>query len=204
MFNLNEISTTDRQNNSPYISYGSNQILKINDIELKVSQNTGSPKAVLHMETKPIEDSDFISVEGSKGKVGKVACGIYMKTDDQKKEFLKKLKAIAIALDLENEVNEVNGASFAEVVDGVKAVIAGKYARYTVFAEQYPKQDGKLGIKLLLPRYNFVESLDTDEGSSKLVKFDETNNMHFKKVDLAELAKMSQSNTPEDISGLPF
>jgi hypothetical protein len=184
MYNLNEISTTERQNSSPYISYGSNQILKINDIELKVSANTGSPKAILHMETKPITDSDFTPIEGHKGKVGKIAIGIYMKTEDQKKDFLKKLKTISIALGLEDEVNQVTGNSFEEVVDNVKSVICGnKWARYTIFAEQYPKADGKLGIKLLLPRYNFVESIDVDPEVSKLVKFDENNNFHFKKVE---------------------
>ncbi len=205
-FNLNEISTTDRQNNSPYITYGSNQVLRINDIELKVSQNTGSPKAIFHMEGKAITDSDFTPVDGAKGKVGKIACGIYMKTDDQKKDFLKKLKSVAIALDLESEINAVNGDSFEEVVDGCKNVICGanKWARYTIFGEQYPKQDGRLGIKLALPRYNFVESLDVDAESSKLVKFDISNPMHFKKVDLNELNKAQGENLADLDSGLPF
>lgn len=201
MYNLNDISTTERQNSSPYISYGSNQILKINDIELKVSANTGSPKAILHMETKPINDPDFTPIEGHKGKVGKIAIGVYMKTEEQKKDFLKKLKTISIALGVEDEVNQVTGNSFEEVVDNVKSIISGnKWARYTIFAEQYPKADGKLGIKLLLPRYNFVESVDVDAESSKLVKFDENNNFHFKKVELPQI-----TSTPvESTDDLPF
>lgn len=205
MFKLDELSTTDRQNNSPYISYGAGQVLRINDIELKVSQNTGSPKAIFHMEGKPIDEEGFTPVEGAKGKVGKIACGIYMKTDDQKKDFLKKLKSVAIALDLESEINEVSGDSFEEVVDGCKDVICGvnKWARYTIFGEQYPKQDGRIGIKLALPRYNFVESIDTTEDTSKLVKFDISNPMHFKKVDLNELNKIAGENLA-DTSDLPF
>ncbi len=201
MYNLNEINTIDRQNNSPYIAYGSNQILKINDIELKHSKNTGSPKAILHMETKPVEDTDFTPIEGHKGKVGKIGIGIYMKTDDQKREFLKNLKIISMSLGLEDEVNAVNGTSFEEVVNGVKEVICGnKWARYTIFAEQYPKQDNKVGVKLTLPRYNFVEGLDTPEDESKLVKFDQSNNQHFKKLDPSEL----QPHTSVDTTDLPF
>ncbi len=202
MYNLNEISTIDRQNNSPYISYGSNQILKINDIELKVSANTGSPKAILHMESKPVNDETFTPIEGHKGKVGKIAIGVYMKTEDQKKDFLKKLKVISAALGVEQEVNEVSGNSFEEVVDNVKNIISGnKWAKYTIFAEQYPKLDGKLGIKLLLPRYNFVESLDTDSESSKLVQFDENNVIHFKKVEPVVQPKVTLD---DEISDLPF
>jgi len=200
MYNLGELNTTERQNSSPYISYGSGQILKINDIELKISANTGSPKAILHMETKPINDPNFTPIEGHKGRVGKIGIGVYMKTEDQKKDFLKKLKTISIALGVEDEVNQVTGNSFDEVVDNVKSIITGnKWARYTIFAEQYPKADGKLGIKLLLPRYNFVESIDVETENSKLIKFDENNNFHFKKIDLPQM-----NTALESTDDLPF
>lgn len=201
MYNLNDIDTTDRQNSSPYISYGSDQVLKINDIELKVSTNTGSPRAILHMETKPVTDPDFTPIEGHKGRVGKIGIGVYMKTEDQKKDFLKKLKTISIALGVEDEVNQVSGNTFEEVVDNVKSIISGnKWARYTIFAEQYPKADGKIGIKLLLPRYNFVESLDTE--NSRLIKFDENNNFHFKKISQPE--NRNSGISIENTDDLPF
>lgn len=165
---------------SQYMTYGSGQILKINSIELKKSHNTNNPKAILHMETKPITDESFTPSGDAKGQVGKVACGVYMNNDLRKKEFLQKMKIVSIALGVENEVNKIKSDSFEDVVAKISDVISGKYAKYTIFASEYPKDNGKVGITLFLPRFNFVESVDADP--STITNFDINNQYHYKKI----------------------
>jgi len=165
------------ENISPYMSYGGPQILKINDIELKFSQSTNAPKAILHMETKPIQDPSFTPAEGAAGKIGKVACGVYMNSDTLKKEFLQKMKTIASAVGSEEEINKIKSEDFGEVVKKISDVLKGKYARYTIVAKEYPKSDGKVGITLSLPKFKFVESENANP--STIVVFDKTNKYHY-------------------------
>lgn len=187
-----DLSTVNREESksdtiSPYVGYGTGQILKINRIELKKSQNTGSSKAILHMETKPITDENFSPVDGAKGKVGKIACGVYMNSEPLKREFLQKMKTIAVAIGAESQINEVKGDTFEEVVDKIEKVIKGKYAKYTVVASEYAKPDGKIGITLSLPKFKFVEHENADP--STIIVFDKTNNYHYKKIPVGETTK---------------
>lgn len=170
------------ENTSPYITYGSNQELKINNIELKFSKNTGSPKAILHVETPPVVKEGFVPVEGFKGRVGKVACGVYMKDDFAKKQFLRKMLNIAAAMGIEEEVNKINDNSFETIVNKIAKVFSnhGRFARFTVFGEEYAKVNNKIGITLYFPRTNFVENLDANP--STLVQFDKNDPWHYKKL----------------------
>lgn len=207
-FDLSQLGAEAPQSNlSPYISYGSDQLLKINDIELKFSKNTGSPKAILHMETKPITDKNFTPVEGFKGKVGKVACGVYMKDDFSKKVFLQKMKTIAIALDVEGQINEIKGDSFEAIVKRIADVLSsGNFAKYTVCAEEYAKPGGKTGITLMFPRTGFVEAIGTDP--STIVVFDKNNNYHYKRLPVEAKESFNSdlggSGNPTDLEDLPF
>lgn len=180
MFDLSTLETGKEQRISQFISYGT-QILRINEIELKKSLNTGSPRAILHMESQAINNPDFKGYNDAKGQLGKVGIGIYMKTDEQKQDFLRNLLIIGEALGLRDKLT-FTGDDFEEIVSKIDETISGgtKYARYTVLGEEYLKQDGKIGIKLFLPRYNFVEPLNTLADESKLVKFDKTNSAHYK------------------------
>lgn len=181
-YDLSDVHAQQPQgdNVSPYMTYGSGQVLKLNGIELKKSQNTGSSKAILHMETKPIETEGFTPVEGAKGKVGKVGCGVYMNSDALKREFLQKMKTIAVAIGVESEVNKIRSENFEEVVDKIANVLKGKYARYAIVASEYPKDNGKVGITLSLPKFKFVEAENADP--STIVIFDKTNQYHYKKI----------------------
>lgn len=181
-YDLSEVGSEKPQsdNISPYVGYGSGQILKINDIELKESQNTGAKKAILHMETKPINDENFKPIEGATGKVGRVGVGVYMNSELLKREFLQKMKTIAAAIGLESKINEIKSESFEEVVSKIAAILKGKYARYTIVASEYPKSDGKVGITLSLPRFKFVESENATP--STIIVFDKTNQYHYKKI----------------------
>lgn len=167
-------------NISPYLTYGSGQVLKINSIELKESQNTHAPKAILHMESKPINDATFAPIDGALGRVGRIGCGPYMNSELLKREFLQKMKTIAASLGLENEVNRIKSEKFEEVVSRVSDLLKGKYARYTIVAAEYPKADGKVGITLSLPKFKFVESENADP--STIVIFDKDNQYHYKKI----------------------
>jgi hypothetical protein len=167
---------------SPYIGYGSGQKLKINQIELVTSPSTGSMKAVLHMETPPVKEPGFEPVNGAKGKVGKIGCGVYMKHEKQKEEFLYKMTLIAEALGLGDEVKEIAGDSFEKVVSEIEKVITGgdKFANYTIFGEEYAKSNGTVGLRLMFPRWNFVEPLEVQE--SKLTVFNPNDPTHLKKI----------------------
>lgn len=194
-YDLNKVSSRKQ---SPYITYGSGQVLKINKIELVSSKSTGSSKAVLHMETEPINDDTFEPVDGAKGKVGKIGCGVYMKHERQKIEFLEKMKEIAVALGLGDEISKVKGDSFEEVVAEIENVLTGnKFARYTIFGEEYPKSNGTVGLRLMFPRWSFVESVDTDP--SKIIPFDPNNPKHLTKIKREE----AQTNN-DDLNDLPF
>lgn len=202
-YNLGNLPERREKKNSPYIFYGSNQILKINQIELVSSRNTGSKKAVLHMETKPVNEPDFTPIEGAEGRVGKIGCGVYMKTEAQKNEFFQKMLLIARSLGLEDEFTKISGDSFEEVVSKIEKVICGnKFARYTIFAEQYAKTDAKIGLRLLLPRWGFVESISIPENESKIIQFDENNPKHFTKIAKPE-AEVGTLDDDGDL-GLPF
>lgn len=200
-YDLSKISTEGQEGRSvsPFIGYGTGQVLRINEIELKYSKNTGSPKAVLHMESKPIEDPNFKPVDGAKGKVGRISCGVYMKEESAKQEFLRKMKLVAFALDLKEEIEKISGKSFPEVVEKMAGVICGsdKWAKYTILAEEYPKPDGQVGVSYFLPRYNFVEGLDVE--NSTLTKFDKNNKFHYKK-----LPDAVQEGTDSATDDLPF
>lgn len=192
-------------NDSPYVTYGRGQKLKINAIELSASQNTGNPKVTIHVETEPVKDESFIPVEGYKGRVGKVACGVYMKTDEQKTEFLGNMKAIAEAMGLSDEVDEIGGETFEEVVQKIETLFKSskKYARFTIYAEEYAKKNTRTGIKLFLPRYNFVESLEVPEDKSKLAPFDKESNKCYRKLpSVGDTIKASTLGS--DASDLPF
>lgn len=206
-YDLSKMGSADG-NNSKFIRYGSDQVLKITGIELKFSKNTGSPKAILSMETEPVTTEGFLGVDDAKGRVGRVACGIYMKDESSKKIFLQKMKTIAIALGLEDEVNEIRGDSFEKIVKQIEAVLVkgGKYARYTIFAEEYPKVDGKVGIVLMFPRTNFVEALDTN--AHTIVAFDKNNPFHYKAIKQGAVSgdyNTGSTNIPDDVpDDLPF
>lgn len=165
---------------SPYLTYGSGQLLKINDIELKISQNTNAPKAILHMESKPIDDTNFTPMENAKGKVGRIGCGPYMNSEPLKREFLQKMKTIAASLGLEEKINQIRSEDFQSVVAKIASLLKGKYANYTIVAQEYAKPDGRIGITLSLPKFKFVEPEGTSP--STIVVFDKTNQYHYKGI----------------------
>lgn len=204
-YDLSKVSSEDNKRSiSPYIGYGSGenglgQVLRINEIELKFSKNTGSPKAILHMESKPIKEEGFTPIDGHTGRVGKIACGIYMKDDKSKSKFLEDMKRIAICLGLEEDINEIKSESFPDAVSKVSEVVSGKdkWASYTVFGEEYQKLDGKKGTTYFLPKYNFVQPVGTEP--TTLVQFDINNKYHLKR-----LPEQVTSNSSEEESDLPF
>lgn len=182
---------------SPYLSYGSNQELFISAIELKPNRAGDSVKPILHMEGRPIIAPGFSPVDGAKGKVGKVSATYFIKDDKGKTEFLQKMKVICISLGLEDEVNKIKSETFDGVVQQIEKLIKGSdnLARYTIFAEEYTKQGGKTGITLSLPKFGFVDSLESD--GSSLVQFDKNNNYHYKKI-------QTQAPTSVPLDDLPF
>jgi hypothetical protein len=126
-----------------------------------------------------------------------------MKTDEQKNEFIANLKAIAEAMDLKEDIEEISGDVFEAVVQDIDTMFRQnkRFARFSIFVEEYQKPENKIGLRLYFPRYNFVEHLDVDPEKSKLVKFDKTNSRHYKAF-VATAAPVASKLGPVD--DLPF
>ncbi len=200
-FNFKDVS--EQRGVSQFISPGV-QVLKINNIVLERSRNTGSIKPVFFMESEPITDPNFKGVDGAKGRVGKVSGngGYYLKDDNQQLEFISFLKTIAKFLGKTEEIEALPPSSFEDSVEGAKNVIAGQYARWFVAGQEYPKGGDKYGIKLVFPSRNFIESKD----SSNLPTFDRTNPKHYKEIPKST-GEIAPGITPGRVStgdDLPF
>lgn len=181
-FNFKSVKEPTDRKLSPYLSPGSGQVLKINDIVLTCSQNTKNPRPVFYMESEPINDAEFKGIDGARGRVGKVSGngGYYLNNDNQKTEFLGFLKAIANAVGQSAELQAVEATSFEELVEQAKKVLCGHYARYFVAGTEFSKPDNRYGVKLIFLSRKAVESVDTDP--SGLDIFDWNNPKHYKKI----------------------
>ncbi len=174
--------TTEKRPTSPFLSPGSGLVLKINNIELVKSQNSGNPRPVFHMESEAITEADFKPVDGAAGRVGKVSGngGYYLNNDNQRSEFLGFLKAIARAIGRIDELEAIEANSFEDLVDRSKRVLCGHYARYFVSGTEFSKPEGRWGVKLTFPNKRAVESVD--QTPTTLEAFDFNNPKHYKAV----------------------
>lgn len=194
-FNFKDVPEI-KQGLSQFISPGT-QVLKINNIILEKSRNTGNVKPVFFMESEPVTDPNFKGMDGAKGRIGKVSGngGFYLKEDSQKLEFISFLKTIAGILGKTEEIEALPGGDFEEIIDQAKKVISGQYAKFFVAGQEYPKDQNKVGIKLVFPSRNFIESLD----SNTLPTFDKSNPKHYKAI--PKVPGVTQGTKTDD---LPF
>lgn len=178
-FNFRGVKEPTERATSQFLSPGSGLVLKINNIELKMSQNNNTPLPVFHVESEPITDPNFKGQDGAKGQVGRISAngGYYLKDDNQQQQFMGALKSIARALNKTDELEAIDAQSFAELISKAAAVLRGGYARYFVAGVEFPKPQGKYGVKLVFPSRNFVESVAIDE--TTLPKFDRNNKKHY-------------------------
>lgn len=197
MLNFNKLPEQRDYKKGKFIRPGT-QVLILKDLFLQTSPNTGNERPVFAMETEPITEEGWEGWEGAVGQIGNIAGNFnyYLKTDDQKRDFMGNLRDIMKATGTYEAFDEKHGKSdftvLSEVIEAVKPFIVGGKARYFVAAEQYQKLDNTgVGLKLKFPSKRLVESI-SDE--SKFPKFDETDPKHFKKLDKKE----------EKVSDLPF
>lgn len=181
-YNFKTVKEPSEKKPSPFLSPGSGLVLKINNLELIQSQNSGNPRPVFHMESEPITDPDFKPVDGATGRVGKVSGngGYYLNNDNQRSEFLGFLKAIARAIDKTEELEAIEATSFEDLVEKSKRVLCGHYARYFVAGTEFSKPEGRWGVKLTFPNKRAVESVNQDP--TTLEAFDFKNPKHYKAI----------------------
>ncbi len=165
---------------SPYIGYGV-QELKINSFAVEKA-STGSKRVVFHVEGRPVTSENFQGVDGAKGPVGRIRT-IYLKSDDAKKEFVSNLAKIADAMGVRDRFDEIEADNFDDYLDKLAenggSIFKGNFARFVVATtRQITTIDGKDKIKdrFSFPRYNFVESVEKDNG----LTFDKTKAYHYK------------------------
>jgi hypothetical protein len=180
------------------------QNLILKDITLQVSPNTHNERPVFSMETEPVTDEGFEPHEDANygGQIGNISgnFGYYLKTDNQKLEFIVNLRDIMKAVGTYEAFMEKHGKTnfqnLQEVIDAAKPYLVGTKACYFVAAEQYQKLNNTgIGLKLKFPSRKMVEAVGNE---SKLAKFDETNPNHFKK-----LQKTTTTSTAP-VDDLPF
>lgn len=180
------------------------QNLILKDITFQTSVNTSNERPVFNMETEPVTDEGWEPHEDSTygGQIGNIAgnFGYYLKNDNQKLEFVGNLrdimKAVGTYADFMEKFGKTNFNNLQEVVDATKPYLVGTKACYFVAGEQYQKlNNAGVGLRLKFPSRKMVETL---ENASKLPKFDETNQNHFKKLQKVEPSVI----VPAD--GLPF
>lgn len=188
---------------SKYLSFGSNQVLKINDIELTAFGN-GIKKVTYHMESKPINSPGFEPEKGSQGQVGRVVAASYLKDERSEHLFvMEDLLTVALALGVREQLDEVQADNLADYINKAKPVLCGKFARWLVGAKEYASADGsRIKFNLVLPKYRYVESLEVPEGESKLPPFDKNSSFHYKKLPTKEVDGFDKKEKRSD--DLPF
>lgn len=199
MFNFNKVPETKEYKKGKFIRPGVQNLI-LHDITLQVSRNTGNERPVFSMETEPVTDPGWEGYNGAKGQIGNVAgnFGYYLKTDENKLEFVGNLrdimKAVGTYSDFMEKYSDANFTNLAEVIEATKPYVVGRTARYFVAGEQYEKLDRSgIGLKLKFPSKRMVESLDSE---SKFPAFDDTNPNHFKKLDKTSVAATQTDDMP--------
>jgi hypothetical protein len=200
-----------------FIRPGSGLVLKVNDIILEKSQNHEFRKPVLMMETEPITEEGWEGEAGAKGQIGKIAAngGYYLKTPENQKEFVVFLRDIARALGKLEQCSTIEADTLEDFIEKVKPIICdGTYGRYFVRGQEYPKPNSNIGfgIKLLFPKFKFVESMEVEAKDTKLEKFDKANKWHYDAIPKAPVQKSSDpvfgeseaASLTEPVDDLPF
>ncbi len=162
---------------SPFLSYGDRQVLKINKIEIREFANHAM-RVLFHMESKPIPGVE--PIDGAEGRVGMVAAAQYVGNEADQFKFVRNvLNPLAVELGVKEEVDAIEASNFKDYISKVEPILVGVFARWFISAKEYISSDGqnRLKFNLTLPRYRFVENLDTP---SKMDAFDKSNIYHYK------------------------
>lgn len=193
---------------SKYIEPG-NDILKIVDIKINYSGNK-SKQVTFEMESSPVKTPGFKGQDGAEGRVGRVQASIYLKDSTKEEEFVNNvILRIAIALDVRDELDNINADTLEEYLEQAKPLITGKLAKWCIAGEEYlTVKDGRVRTKLKLPRYDFVGDL---EGKIKVATYSKENKYHYKKYESP--TNEFSTSTPDEVdtssqtvesSGEPF
>lgn len=198
MFSTKNVAATATKK-SKYISPG-NVNAMIKEVIIKTAAS-GSKQLTLIMETPPVTEAGFEPEEGCKGQIGKVAFpGVFIKMDNDKakEEFNKALACIAEELDVRNELDKISAENFEDYIEKIKPLIVNKFAWWAVSGEEYPKQDGKFGVKLSLRRLSTYSKFVSKQ-ESELGTWDKSKGWNYK-----ALPKTDQSAVEVVKSDLPF
>jgi hypothetical protein len=175
-------STGVNKNIEPGIVYA-----HVFDGSLKVSANTGKKSLELILETPEIKDFQGWSITKGddngpkfKGQSGRVSATVWTdqfnESNINKNEILYKLTVIATELGVRDEIDNVSANSIEDWVSQVINIIKNKDLYWFIKGEEQ-EYNGKITVKLSLPKYKFVNSDD-----AKLDKFDKNNIYHYKQI----------------------
>lgn len=190
---------------SKFISYGSKQILKVKDIEVRTFSNKAKKVSYI-LEGEPVDDPTFEPCEGCKGQIGTVIAATYLKEEkDQQKFIVNELLNVAIALGVREQLDEIQARDFDDFIDQARKIICcDKYARWFISAREYQSSDGtRIKYNLTLPRYRYVEALD---GESRMEDFDKNNEYHYKRLKTTPVTTFGDDEPVEEKKSddLPF
>lgn len=172
----NEKIDTPEFSGGKYLTFG-NQVACITGFTVKASKANDAWQVILHIEGPTEADPNFKADDKAirGGLVGNVKLeNTYYKTSDQLKNFDARMQLIGKKAGVEDAlVNAKAGATSVEdYMNRVLPLLKGKDICLQVGAEEYAKQDGKVGKAYFLPRYGFVASMA--EGLAHLKPFSKT------------------------------
>lgn len=178
---------------SKYITYG-NQELRINALEIKVSQNNNK-QIIAYVETPTVDDEKFVADESAKnnGRVGKVALSWWMKNSEEEGQFEELVHRIADAMGTRDQLKSVKVETLEDYVEAIKPIITGKFAWFTVSGKEYEKMNGTgKGITLSVGRWSVADSED------KLQAFDKSKKWMWNPLTETQTADAETANTTEE------
>jgi len=183
-FKTSGVEVSENTFESPYISYGINEV-RISSVDyLESAQNT--PGIRFNFETLEV----YPQLDNSPKTTNHV---YYLKTEINNKIFIERVILMANALGIRQELDSLGeeNLSMKDYVSGLNDIFAGKEARIKFKGKEVAGKEGKnnwFKAELSMDK-RFIESIDVPLEQSKLT-FDENN-----KYDVDKLEKLD-TNSP--------
>ena len=201
-----------------------NQVVKINKITFdKTPYDADAYNVTLHVEGEPMEGDfqgflvDVNKPDGAryKGQVGRVRASQYAYKDatlpsgaevKRDNEVMRIMIFIAEQIGKRAELDLIQANTIEEFMSACNPVLSGPtYYNVCLGSREWENTAGYMNNDLFLPKRNKgnvpLESLDVEDGSSKLITYDSSNKNHFKpgvKKVVAETSNFEPAKTAGD------
>jgi hypothetical protein len=124
---------------------------------------------------------------------------MYMSTDKAQLYALRKIKHLATNVVTEDKIDAIEAESIEDYGSQLNALLAGNNVRVKFIGEEYENQNGEIKVRANIGLPPFAEAIQ--EGAKHAVKtvselkFDETNQYDFKRMERAEPSSSSEDST---------